>query len=76
MAVKTASLSIQKSTDKTALLPIQKSEGECLSILRGAKEVSIRRRMPINSKVTKKKLSFMSFDVSMIKPLVSSKILD
>jgi hypothetical protein len=41
-------------------------EGECLSILRRAKEVSIEERH-------KKKSSFMSFDVSRIKPLVSSK---
>ena len=50
-------------------------EGECLSILRGAKEVSIEERHNKWQK-SKKKLSFISFDVSRIKPLVSSKRLD
>jgi hypothetical protein len=50
-------------------------EGECLSILRGAKEVSIEERHNKCQK-SKKKLSFISFDVSRIKPLVSSKKLD
>jgi hypothetical protein len=47
-------------------------EGECLSILRRAKEVSIKERQQM-PKVNTKKSSFMSFGVSMIKPLVSSK---
>jgi hypothetical protein len=46
-------------------------EGECLSILRRAKEVSIKERQQM-PKVNTKKSSFMSFGVSMIKPLVSS----
>jgi hypothetical protein len=48
-------------------------EGECLSILRGAKEVSIEER---HSKCNKKKSSSISFGVFRIKPLVSSKRLD
>jgi hypothetical protein len=49
-------------------------EGECLSILRGAKEVSIKERHGKCQKSTqKKKSSFMSFGMSRIKPLVSSK---
>jgi hypothetical protein len=50
---------------------------ECLSILRRAKEVSIEKRHSKCQKSTqKKKSSFMSFGVSSIKPLVSSKRLD
>jgi len=48
------------------------NEGECLSILRGAKEVSMEERHNKCQKSTPKKLSFMSFGVSRIKPLVSS----
>jgi hypothetical protein len=53
-------------------------EGGCLSILRGAKEVSMEERHNKCQKSTpkKKKSSFMSFGVSRIKPLVSSKFLD
>jgi hypothetical protein len=51
-------------------------EGECLSILRGAKEVSIEERHSKCQKSTPKKSSFISFGVSRIKPLVSSKRLD
>jgi hypothetical protein len=39
-------------------------EGECLSILRGAKEVSIEERHNKCQKSTLKKSSFMSFSVS------------
>jgi len=46
-------------------------EGECLSILRVAKKVSIEERHNKCQKSTLKKLSFMSFGVSRIKPLVS-----
>jgi hypothetical protein len=49
------------------------NEGECLSILRGAKEVSMEERHNKCQKSTPKKSSFMSFGVSRIKPLVSSK---
>jgi hypothetical protein len=49
---------------------------ECLSILRRAKEVSIEKRHSKCQKSTKKKSSFMSFGVSSVKPLVSSKGLD
>jgi len=51
-------------------------EGECLSILRRAKEVSIEERHSKCQKSTPKKSSFMSFGVPGIKPLVSSKRLD
>ena len=51
-------------------------EGECLSILRRAKEVSVEERHIKCQKSTQKKSSFMSFGVSRIKPLVSSKGLD
>jgi hypothetical protein len=47
-------------------------EGECLSILRWAKEVSIEERHNKCQKL-KKKSSFISFGVSRIKPLMSSK---
>jgi hypothetical protein len=50
----------------------KRMEGECLSILRRAKEVSIKERQQM-PKVNTKKSSFMSFGISMIKPLVSSK---
>jgi len=46
-------------------------EGECLSIPRVAKEVSIEERHNKCQKSTLKKSSFMSFGVSRIKPLVS-----
>jgi hypothetical protein len=50
-------------------------EGECLSILRWAKEVSIEERHNKCQKL-KKKSSFISFGVSRIKPLMSSKRLE
>jgi len=50
------------------------NEGECLSILRGAKEVSMEERHNKCQKSTPKKSSFMSFGASRIKPLVSSKV--
>ena len=49
-------------------------EGGCLSILRGAKEVSMEERHNKCQKSTPKKSSFMSFGASRIKPLVSSKV--
>jgi hypothetical protein len=45
----------------------------CLSILREANEVSIEKRQQVPKVNTRKKSSFMSFGVSRIKPLVSSK---
>jgi hypothetical protein len=50
-------------------------EGECLSILRWAKEVSIEERHNKCQKL-KKKSSFISFGLSRIKLLMSSKRLD
>jgi len=50
-------------------------EGECLSILRGAKDVSIEERHSKCQKSTPKKSSFMSFGVSKIKHLVFKKII-
>ena len=49
-------------------------EGECLSILRELKEVSIKERHNKCQKLKKKNQT--SFGVSMRKPLVSSKRLD
>jgi len=63
---------IQENFEERLCKKKKRMEGECLSILRRAKEVSIKesQQMP---KVNTKKSSFMSFGVSMIKPLVSSK---
>jgi len=66
---------IQENFEKGYVKVKKKSgnEGECLSILRGAKEVSMEERHNKCQKSTPKKSSFMSFGVSRIKPLVSSK---
>jgi hypothetical protein len=50
-------------------------EGECLSILRRAKEVSVEERHSKCQKSKKKNQVYLS-GVSRIKPLVSSKGLD
>jgi len=51
-------------------------ERECLSILRGAKDVSIEERHSKCQKSTPKKNQASCLLVSGIKPLVSSKRLD